>query len=275
MSTPPAVMVNGREQAGVPATDRGLHFGDGVFETIAVIKGRPALLDAHLARLARGAARLGLPAPDSGMLEREARAFAARAEDRGVLKIIVTRGSGGRGYAAPEAPESNRIMLLGPWRGRPPEEYQLGATVRWCETRLAVSPALAGIKHLNRLEQVLARSEWRDPAVAEGLMLDTDGYVVEGTASNLFIVEDDVVLTPDLSRCGVAGIMRDHVVAAAARAGIAAEQAALRPPRVTGAREVFLTSSLLGILPVGRLDGRTLEVGPMARRLMEILDADD
>lgn len=274
MNGPLAITVNGEETDRLPAADRGLHFGDGVFETMAVRDGSPRMLDRHLDRLSEGAARLGFTPPDRETLRAEALALGARA-DRAVLKLIVTRGSGGRGYAPPAASAARRVLILGPWRGRPDSEYRDGAAVRFCRTRLAVNPALAGVKHLNRLEQVLARSEWNDPAFAEGLMLDTGGLVIEGTASNLFLVEAGGLRTPDLSGCGVAGIMRSRVLELARSAGLEASAGPVPPGRLADAGELFLTSSLLGILPVSRLDERQLPVGPVTRRLMEMLEADD
>lgn len=274
MSEPLAIRVDGRRAERIPAADRGLHFGDGVFETIAVRGGAPRYLERHLDRLERGAAVLGIEPPARETLRREALDVCGGAGEA-VLKLILTRGSGGRGYAPPDDPAPSRVTILNPWRGRPAEEYRNGAAVRWCATRLARNPALAGIKHLNRLEQVLARAEWDDPSVAEGLMLDTTGRVVEGTASNLFLVTGDRLQTPDLSESGVAGIMRARVMELANGAGWPVDTTGLGPDDVAQATELFLTSSLLGILPVGRLDVRTLEVGPVTRHLMEMLDADD
>lgn len=274
MSRPIAVLVNGEETGAVPVTDRGLQFGDGVFETIAVRDGEPRLLDRHLDRLFQGADRLGFSPPARGVLEEEAARIAA-GTDRAVLKMIVTRGSGGRGYAMPEKAVPRRVMVLNPWRGRPAAEYREGAAVISCQTRLAVNPRLAGIKHLNRLEQVTARAEWSDPGIAEGLMRDTGGLIVEGTSSNLFLVLEGTLLTPDLSRCGVAGIMRARVMGLCREAGIEPETGPVRPEQLAGAGEMFLTNSLLGILPVSRLDSRSLAVGPVTRRLMEMLEYDD
>lgn len=270
MTHPAAIWIDGREAGTVPATDRGLQFGDGVFETIGVRDGAPEYLERHIDRLLDGLARLAIETVPADVLRDEARAI-SRGTGRGVLKIIVTRGDGGRGYAPPPEVRPRRVMLLGPWRGRPAGEYERGATVRWCETRLAVNPRLAGIKHLNRLEQVLARHEWRDPDIAEGLVRDTAGRVVEATSANLFLVEGGRLVTPDLADCGVAGIMRDVVVEAARGDGREVLCETVRPERVTGADELFLTNSLLGVLPVGRLDRQSFPVGPVTRWLLERL----
>lgn len=245
-------------------TDRGLHYGDGLFETMAVQEGRVRLLDLHLARLARGAARLAIPLADAEGLA-AALAAAAGAMGEGVLKLILTRGSGGRGYFPPDVPTPSLIL-----QRYPPVavEGQEGVTVRLCELRLARQPYLAGLKHLNRLEQVLARAEWRDPAVAEGLMLDSEGLLVEGVASNVFLVREGRLLTPLLDQCGVAGVMRAHVMQRAATLGLEVRETRLVLDDLMAADEVFLTNSLHGIRPVTRLLGRRdWAVGPMTRTL--------
>lgn len=270
MTDEATIWVDGRAAGAVPATDRGLAFGDGVFETIGVRDGVPEHLDRHLARLAEGTTRLGIRPVPADLLQEEALAISA-GSPRAVLKIIVTRGSGGRGYAPGTGQRSRRILVLGPWRGRPESEYELGAAVRWCETRVALNPTLAGIKHLNRLEQVLARLEWDDADIAEGLVRDTEGRVVEATAANLFLVEQERLVTPDLSQCGVAGIMRELVMESARRDGLQVLCETVRPDRVMSADELFLTNSLIGVLPVGRLDRQSFPVGPVTRKLMEYL----
>ncbi len=242
---------------GVPATslsleERALHYGDGLFETLAIREGRPEFWEEHLRRLRSGCERLGFPAPDSRLLESEARQLCGERE-RGVLKIIVSRGTGGRGYRPPERANPTRILSLHPWPEWPESHQTQGVEARICSTPLACNPALAGIKHLNRLEQVLARAEWGDPAIAEGIMLSTDGHLVEGTMSNLFLVRDGRLLTPDLSRCGVAGIMREKVMESACRLGIECETLFLGLEELEKAEGVFLTNSLIGIWPVRRI----------------------
>ncbi len=243
------MIVDGVKTNNIPASDRGLLYGDGLFETLAVREGRPCLWNAHMDRLAKGCERLGFPFPDPAHLFEEA-LLAIGDRRRGVLKIIVTRGTGGRGYRPPEAPHTRRIIELHPWPDSPPEWRQEGVRLRLCSTRLGINPDLAGIKHLNRLEQVMARAEWDDPAVAEGLMRDTAGHVVEGTSTNLFLVEDDGLVTPDLSSCGVAGVMRAVVTEVAGELGIALRQRPVTLKDTQNARALFLTNALIGIWPV-------------------------
>ncbi len=169
----------------------------------------------------RGCARLGIAAPDAAQLRAETDALlAGAAVERAVLKIILGRGPGGRGYRPPAGTRPTRILTLHPWPAGPSHP----AALRLCATRLGINPALAGIKHLNRLEQVLARAEPEDAAFDEGVMCDTEGRIVEAVQHNLFLVWDNALYTPPVHRCGVAGIMRALVLEAAAGQGIEARE---------------------------------------------------
>ena len=261
------ILVNGHTQDHIAVADRGLHYGDGLFETIAVDGGRPRLWDRHLRRLSTGCRRLGIVQPDPEMLWEEARRVCSGV-DRGVLKIILTRGTDGRGYRPMQTGQATRVMATYPWPAYPEANWQQGVAVRVCTTRLGCNPALAGMKHLNRLEQVLARSEWLDPHIAEGLMLDDDGHVIAGTMSNLFIVTTQGLLTPALTACGVEGIMRSVILDLTAELDIAWQEAPLRLEDLHRADEVFLTNALIGIWPVRRIEQREYSIGS----LTELLD---
>ena len=269
------ILINGVEADCLDALDRGLQYGDGLFETLRIRAGRPCLWPAHLARLTQGCARLGIPMPAEGLLRREADQLCAGGGD-GVLKIVLTRGSGGRGYRPPQVPEPTRLLAVFPAPDHPPENRTQGVTVRICDTRLGLNPALAGLKHLNRLEQVLARAEWDDPDIAEGLMQDIEGNIIEGTMSNLFVVQAGHLRTPELSRCGVAGVMRARVMAEAGALGIPVEEGRLGLDDLTGADELFLTNSVIGLWPVRRLQGRDYAApGPVTARLAAAVEAVD
>jgi 4-amino-4-deoxychorismate lyase len=258
-------LVNGKRSTQVALADRGFAYGDGVFETVLVASGAPVWWDAHVARLERGCGALGIAFPGAERLARESEYLIA-GDARAVLKIAVTRGISARGYATPVAVEPTRAMSLHAGVMLDPADYLHGVALRWCEMRLAVQPLLAGIKHLNRLEQVLARNEWSDASISEGLVCDTVGRVVSAVAANLFIVRGGRLITPSLKRCGVAGICREWVLE---RAAVAVED--LTVEAIESADELFLTSSLRGILPVARLDGRRWTVGPMTRQLQHLL----
>jgi 4-amino-4-deoxychorismate lyase len=265
-------LINGRRgEEAVHILDRGLHYGDGLFETLAVRDGCAQLWAAHAERLLTGCRRLRLPPPDITQLENTVREFCA-GYACATLKILLTRGSGARGYRIDHhTTQPTLALLLYHAPVYAPSHWREGVAVRYCKMRLAMQPALAGIKHLNRLEQVLARDEWQDADIAEGLMLDREGQVVCGTASNVFIVRADHLHTPALDSCGVAGVMRARILEAAASAGFAAQEAQLRPEDLQNADEVFLSNSLFGIWPVRRIDDVSFKPGPLARRFIATL----
>lgn len=237
-----------RGQTRVPApdpADRGLAYGDGLFETALVQGGRVVWWPAHLARLSEGAARLRIPMPDVAWLTLQLAGFVAQAPARAVLKLMLTRGVGGRGYAPPETVEPTLALSLHAAPARPAAPLSL----RWCDTRLAIQPALAGLKHLNRLEQVLARAEWAEPGIDEGLMLDTNGQLGCATAANVFALCHGRWLTPPVHQRGVAGVARAWVLAHEP----AAAESELSPAQVESAEALFLCNAVRGILPVGRL----------------------
>jgi len=267
-----ATLVDSAASNTVAADDRGLHYGDGLFETLAVRGGRALHWSRHMTRLLAGCERLGIPAVDTVALAREAHRLSA-ATAQGVLKVIVTRGSGGRGYREPHTVLPRRILQLFPWPEFPPAAGEQGVAVRLCRMRLCHNPLLAGIKHLNRLEQVLARREWHDPRIAEGLLLDGDGLLVEGTMSNLFVVRGGKLLTPGLLRCGVAGIMRSVVLELARRQSVPVEIGPVDAAELGRAEEVFLCNSLIGIWPVVAVEGRPYPRGPVTIRLQQSLQA--
>lgn len=264
------ILVNGSPGSRLEVTDRGLHYGDGLFETMAVIDGEIPLWNSHMQRFRSGCQRLGLLPPDKPVLRGEVETLAA-ATRRGIVKLIATRGTGGQGYRPPDLCVPTRVLQRRAWPQHPASNWNQGVRVRVCRTRLAVGGTLAGIKHLNRLEQVIARAEWQDGDIAEGLMLDTDGYVVEGTSSNLFVQEGSRLLTPPVDRCGVAGVMRGEVMAVARRSGLEIAEQRLRLERVLNADALFLTNAVIGIWPVRQIADRGFQVSSEVRVLQQAL----
>ncbi len=280
--TAAAVWINGERAESLSALDRGLHYGDGVFETIACTHGRPRLLSLHLARLALGCARLRLPAPAAQRLRAGIEQAAAQA-DRSIVKLLLTRGIAvGRGYGV-SGEQGSWLVIRYPWPEEDPALARAGVRVRTAVTRLGENPALAGLKHLNRLEQILARNEDTAVEAEEALMLSHSGKLISGTMSNVFLV-DGVggrlrLRTPDLALCGVAGVMRRVLLREAAREGIPVSECPLTPADLDAAAEVFLTNARIGIWPVRSIDGRALAPGPLTRdlqaRLVPLLEAPD
>lgn len=254
------VIVNGRADDRVDPMDRGLHYGDGLFETLAVQGGRARFIDWHLERLADGASRLAIPLPQPGVLRQEI--AAACADDQGIVKLIVTRGAGERGYRPPREPQPTRIVLGLPWPAHAPAAWTRGVRLGWCRTRLGRNPRLAGIKHLNRLEQVLARAEWDDDGMAEALMMDDRDRVICGTQTNVFAQLAGRWITPVLEDCGVAGVMRRAFLAWAAGQGEPVIERALPASEIADATALLLTNAVIGAWPVRELAGRTMALDP-------------
>jgi len=253
------VLVDGVEADRVSVLDRGLAYGDGLFETLRVVDGAAPLWTRHMARLREGCGRLGLSVPEVDVLAAE---FARTAcSPDGVVKIILTRGTGERGYAPSPRAAGTRVVMAFPPPVLSPDWYRDGIRVRCCELRLAAQPKLAGIKHLNRLEQVLARAEWSDAAVVEGLLFDQRGNLVSATAANVFVGIGGALLTPPVDACGVAGVLRGALLDALPGARVQT----MTKEDLVQADEIFLTSSVRGVLPVRALDERALRVGRQTR----------
>jgi len=266
------VRVNGEATDCLPTSDRGLLYGDGVFETLAVIEGNPRHWSRHMSRLQSGCERLGIEPVDISLLEDECRRLVEKTE-RAVLKVIITRGGGGRGYRIDSQSTPTRIVQLHDWPDFSPECAAGGVAARLCETRMGHNPALAGIKHLNRLEQVLARQEWDDPCIMEGLLLDSDDHIVEGSMSNIFMVKDAVLKTPDLQLCGVAGITRAIILELAARQSIKTRIDQIKPDELLQADELFLCNSLIGIWPITSIRNNVFRKGRITSQLQTLLES--
>lgn len=261
--------VNGQVADNLPVTDRGLAYGDGLFETLRACRAKLPLLGLHLERLRRGCEVLRIPFQRQ-LIEVELGNAAAAIGD-GVVKLTLTRGSGPRGYAMPADAKPVRVIAISPLPVYPADRRD-GVQLFRCATRLSDQPLLAGIKHLNRLDQVLARSEWQDPAYAEGLVCDQQGRVVEGTMSNLFARVAGQWVTPELSRCGVQGVMRDYLLSQLLERGQPAVVTALSLDALLQADQVFCCNSLIGVWPVVRLGDRVWPVGSETRLLQSLAE---
>jgi 4-amino-4-deoxychorismate lyase len=261
------VWIDGVPGRSIEVEDRALQYGDGLFETIAVEAGRPRYLARHLARLRDGARRLAIPLPPEALLREEIEGAAAAA---GVVKLILSRGSGPRGYRPPEA-TPRRIVWALPAVSYPGDWREAGVVLRLCSLRLAVQPALAGLKHLNRLEQVLARAEWPGPIPQEGLLLDSEGHLVGGTQSNVFLRLDGELATPRIERAGVKGVLRGALLDAFAHAGLACHERDLSLAELGRCDAILLTNALIGVWPVREFAGRRLDSAPLAALARECL----
>ena len=256
---------------GISPLDRGLHFGDGLFETIACRRGRARFLDLHMDRLTASCERLRIDLGDVRAIRREIRTAAASA-DNSLIKLLLTRGEAvARGYGWSGREIATRVLLRYGWPVEDTAAAREGVRVRTASLRLGENPALAGMKHLNRLEQVIARSEVPSQEAAELLVFSRSGGLVSGTMSNVFLVRDGRLLTPRLDTCGVAGVMRRVVMREARRDGLEVEETALDSRDVATATEMFLTNARIGIWPIRALDGRALTPGDVTRRVQDLL----
>jgi len=263
-------LVNGKPIDHIAVVDRGMQYGDGCFETIAVQRGHALLWEPHLARLLDGCERLGIKmTSDIKLIRQEAEQLAAGV-DCAVLKIIITRGQGGRGYRPQTGLSPTRILSLSPWPVYPQDYRATGIALRLCDTRLSENSRLAGVKHLNRLEQVLARAEWQDD-FQEGLMLSQSGSVVEGTMSNVFVQVGDKVVTPLIETCGVTGIMRDAIIKQLAETRVNCEQMRVDLNMLYDADALFISNSLIGLWPVTTLEHKTFPITELQRQLQDAL----
>lgn len=268
-------LVNGRPGDSLSVHDRGLAYGDGLFDTLLVKQGRPQFFELHLARLLSDCRRLGLPLDSAQLALDFERIFAAASElPRASVKTLISRGVGLRGYAMPAAPQPSRVLTLSPLPEPAPSR---ALNLMLCDTRLGRNNRLAGIKHLNRLENVLARSEWRAADIDEGLLLDSAGLLVEGTMSNIFWLAQGRLFTPRLSRCGVAGVMRQLIIERLAPGlGLAVRQGDFTLADLYPAEEVFMCNSLMGIRPVAKIGCHHKTAWATTMKLqqaLELLDA--
>jgi 4-amino-4-deoxychorismate lyase len=244
------IRINGHTTDSVSALDRGLAYGDGVFRTLRTEAGQPLWWEDHYSKLAADCSALMLDCPDRAALRAEVCQVAEAGQ--GVVKIIVTRGMAARGYALPDGIAATCIVVASPLPHHAQKLDDVHA--RWCELKLARQPRLAGIKHLNRLENVLARAEWDAPTIFEGLLCDGSGAVVSGVMSNVFWAKGNALFTPDLSQCGVAGVARMRLLRAVAHLGISLHTGRFLPAELLAADEVMICNSLIGVRRLARLD---------------------
>ena len=265
------ILVDGKRIDTVSALDRGLAYGDGVFRTLVLRAGKAVAWPSHYATLAADCTRLHLACPAETSLHDDLTQIAAQAPDC-VVKITVTRGVGQRGYAMPAHLVGVRIVASSALPAYPQAYYDDGIVARVCDFRLARQPALAGIKHLNRLENVLARSEWQDADITEGILLDTQDQVIGGCMSNLFIRLGNTLLTPALTHSGIAGVTRARLLALAPRLNLSVQVQALALPALFAADEVMLCNSVIGIWRVRQLGDKHwtgAQHTPALRNLLE------
>jgi len=247
----PNTLINGEYGESIHPSDRGFQYGDGLFETILVESSRPCYLKEHFQRLQKGCEVLGFPAVDVAILESEILQLINK-NQYGVIKLLISRGVGERGFLPPQNPDTTRVLsFVAAEEGVTKSLVSLDLIL--CHTQLSCQPLLAGIKHLNQLERVLARKELGDGGLSEGLMLDVNGIVIEGTMSNIFIVSNDVLMTPKLNNAGVLGVIRNFLIQQAREEGIDCREVDLSLENLKNADEIFVTNSLMPVRAIKQL----------------------
>ncbi|MCH9003900.1 MAG: aminodeoxychorismate lyase [Proteobacteria bacterium] len=265
---------NGKAVEHVPISDRGFQYGDGLFETIAIRNKEPRLWQFHMERLAAGCESLGISMPAETELATglaHALQHSNASKDYCTAKIIVSAGTSVRGYGRTDAESPSILFGAFPSSPPPAETYRDGIKVVLCRTRLAVNSATAGLKTLNRLEQVLAQSEFSATGEFEGLTMDADGNIICGTMSNVFFVTDNEISTPPLDRCGVAGVMRRHIITTLLEQDLGVEIRSIQATELNNVDEVFLSNSQFGVVPVSGCMDTQWRVGAVTRRTMTIM----
>ena len=261
------MLINGFESNNIDAMDRGLAYGDGIFTTMKVQFGEVQLWDFHFQRLRLGAKRLFFPTIDWLHLNAEvgqmAKSVAHRKEC--VIKIIITRGSGGRGYSAQGCESPQRIISIGTYPAVYHQWQQQGIKLIQCESQLSSNKQLAGLKTLNRLEQVLIKQELHSKQAVEGIVCDNQGYVIEACTANLFIFLDGQWKTPKLDSSGVAGVLRRQVMESALQKGIKISEEDIHRDSLKKAQAICLTNALMGIVPVKQYQQLIFDSAALAR----------
>ena len=264
-------LINGKEQSHISVSDRGLMYGHSVFETVRIHQRKPLLWPQHLSRLQLGCERLSLPLDIDALTKDVKTVCNNHSAENFVLRVSQTMGSGGRGYLSPKSATGSRIVSAHELPEYPKHRYLDGVTLGLCDLRLSRQPELAGIKHANRLEQIIARSQWH-PSWHEALLLDYEDQVIEATQSNVFLVQDGALKTPRLEHCGVAGVMREFIIRSICGAlNLSIEEAPLGVANVAAADEVFVSNSLIGLWPVREFQNRTYKNFTVSHSILKSL----
>jgi 4-amino-4-deoxychorismate lyase len=266
-----ATLINGSFNGEISALDRGFAYGDGIFRTVKVIQGLPEHWPIHYQKLVKDCSAIGIVCPSAEVIINDFEQLFSIEELVAVAKIIITRGEGERGYNPPAITNPTRVMIKSSMPSYPQTYFSEGIQLHLCETRIGHQPKLAGIKHLNRLENVLARMEWHDPKITDGLMLDMAGNVIECTVANIFARYGDLLITPKLDQCGVAGITRKQILARAHTLNLKTAVEAIHLEKLLTADEVIICNSLFGAWQVRMLKDKQWSKQDLAINLRKVL----
>ncbi|MCW8330810.1 aminodeoxychorismate lyase [Photobacterium sp. SDRW27] len=249
------ILVNGFAQSTVSVTDRAMQYGDGCFSTILVEQGKPRLWSLHLQRLKKNVVAFNVAEPDWQQLTEQVHQLAARYPGKGGVKVLISRGAGGRGYSPTGCASTQVIVSDFAWPPHYEQWQQQGIPLGVCQQRLGLSPMLAGFKHLNRLEQVLLKQEIEHNNWLDAVALDVEGNVIEASASNIFWRKGNTLYTPELDMSGVHGVMRAHIIELIVGTGYCLEFVKNPLDVLLCADEVFITNALMALVPVTEING--------------------
>lgn len=256
------VSINGITAEHIAVNDRGLQYSDGLFETIACVEGKLQFWDDHIDRMNAGAQLLSIDAPSKSTLLDDIDKLIDNKHGKFVVKILLTRGygnsSGDRGYKHPAVQKPNRIVMISDWPVH--ADTKTDAHLCFCKHPVSSNPKLSGLKHLGRLDNVIARNEWKDE-FHEGLMSDINGNIIEGTMSNVFGIRDGQLYTPLLDESGVNGVIRSHIIEIAKQINIPVLISRLSKNDIYNMDEVFITNSIIGIWPVSTINDANFKPG--------------
>ncbi|MEQ1767302.1 MAG: aminodeoxychorismate lyase [Methylotenera sp.] len=268
-------LINGDFNQVVSPLDRGFAYGDGVFRTMLMQNGLLECWPLHYQKLVADCAAIGIVCPSAELLMSDLQQLISKQELTenltSVIKIIITRGEGDRGYAAPAITNPTRVVLKTPMRRYSEGNLTNGVNLHICKTRLATQTRLGGIKHLNRLENVMARMEWQDENIFDGVILDQHENAIECTMSNIFARFDRKLITPDLSDCGVAGVTRQRIMGLASTLNLTVEVQALQIKKLLLADEVIICNSLYGAFQVKKIGERKMPQQTLANTIRTLL----
>lgn len=270
-------LINGSFDHAISPFDRGFAYGDGVFRTLVVRDGLPENWPLHYQKLVADCGAIGIVCPSADLLMSDLQQLflpdCLTENQLAVAKIIITRGEGERGYAPPAVTMPLRVVIKTAMLQYPEENFVKGVNLHVCETQLSSQPKLAGVKHLNRLENVLARMEWNDPTFADGIMLDANHNVIECTSANIFARFGDVLLTPSLRQCGVAGVTRQRIIDIAYTLSLKSAVEVFNFEKLLAADEVIICNSLYGAWQVKTIQQKTWPTGTLAANIRAALKA--
>lgn len=263
-------LINGKPSEGISVFDRGFAYGDGVFRTFLVKNGVPNHWELQYQKLYQDCLALGIACPSNDELLSDITVLFNETTDS-IAKIIVTRGESSRGYKVPDDIQANRVVLKLSPPTYPKSNDTQGVKLHLCELKLGAQSKLAGVKHLNRLENVLARMEWNDATIADGLLMDSNNNVIECTMSNIFARFGNELITPALDQCGVAGIARARIIENSKLFNLDVKVEGLKLDKLMQSDEIIICNSLFGAWQVVAFNDKQWPKQNLDKQLREML----